>query len=240
VARVEAMLTWLLVAVMLLIIGTQVGRMDATILFNLPSHFTFEPYGIFLFAMLGLNVIPEMEDMVSGKREDLIRSVTLGTLGAGVLTYAFGVSAWLASSGALGRNPVELIAFLPPVVAILVPLFGFLAVITSYITSAYDLGAQFHLDFSIPEGLSWMTALGVPFLLLLLGSNDFIDVIGLVGSVFSASAAAVAVLVGRAALRASTRKRVRIGQKAWWWNEAVPLLICALLFLGAVGWLLLD
>src|SRR3989344_2261737 len=193
-ARIEAYLTWMLVGVMLVM--------------------------IFLFSLFGMNIIPEMEEITSGNAADLRVSVIRGTLVAALLTYAFGVSAWLASSGMLGRQVTGLIALLPPSLMVIVPLFGFLAVATSYFTTAYDLDAMFRVDFQFAPWLARIVTLGVPFALLFLTARDFLSVIGLVGSIFSAAVAVVCVLVGRAALRRS--RRAAFGTVAWLQQELLP------------------
>ncbi len=234
-ARVEAFLTWILVAVMILIIGVLVGRMDFGVIASIPDRWSFEPYGVFLFSLFGLNVIPEMEDIIGERRGDMMKAVIRGTLVAAVLTYAFGVSAWLASSGTLGRGPTDVVALLPASLAIIVPVFGFLAVATSYITTAYDLGSMFGLDFRFPPFLAWAVSLGVPLALLFMTERDFLSTIGLVGSVFGAATAVIAVFIGRAALRRAGK--VRAWSPVWWWREATPVAVATFFIVGVVSWL---
>lgn len=234
-SKIEAFLTWILVAVMLLIIGALAGRMDFSVIMSVPSGFTFEPYGIFLFSLFGLTVIPELEDIVSGRRDDMRLAIIRGTLVSAALTYAFGVSAWLASSGTLGRDPTAIIGILPYGLALVVPLFGFLAVATSYFTAAFDLNSMFLLDFHFPKPFAWLVSLGVPLALLFLTARDFLATIGLVGSIFGAATAVLAALMGRAALR--REKKVRAWSRAWWWREIVPVAVAAFFVLGGISWL---
>lgn len=234
-ARIEAFLTWILIAVMLLIIGSLLGRMDFNLITFIPTGWTFEPYGVFLFSLFGMTIIPELEEVVQGRPEDLRKAVVRGTLVAALLTYAFGLSAWLASSGSLGRDPADIVRMLPPVLALAVPVFGLLAVITSYITTAFDLGTMFHTDYHFNKGIAWLVALGTPLALLFLTTRDFLSTIGLVGSLFSATVAIFCVLMGRAALRKA--RRSRFGEWRWWWQEAIPLSIVFLLIAGGVSWL---
>lgn len=233
--KIEAFLTWILVAVMLLLVGAFAGRLDFSVILAVPSGFTFEPYGIFLFSLFGLTVIPELEDIVGGRRDDMRLAIIRGTLVAAVLTYAFGVSAWLASSGTLGRDPTAIIGILPYGLALVVPLFGFLAVATSYFTTAFDLDSMFRLDFHFPSPLSRLVSLGVPLALLFLTARDFLATIGLVGSVFGAATAVLAALMGRAALR--REKKARAWTSVWWWREIVPIAVAAFFVLGGLSWL---
>jgi amino acid permease len=237
ISRIGALFTWSLVSVMLLIIGISIGRLDLQIVTLLPGHWSFEPYGVFLFALFGLNAIPEMAEMVDARRDDLMKSVVRASLGASALIYAFGVSAWLASSGTLGRDPTDLIRILPSYISLLIPIFGFLAVSTPYLMTAYDLGSMFRLDFSLPAPIAWSVALGVPISLLFLTTRDFLGTIGLVGSLFGAGSAIVAVLAGRVALIRSGESRP--GSRLWKWRNVVPPVLVVFFMLGGLSWLFL-
>lgn len=234
-ARIEAFLTWLLVGVMLLIIMGLIGRMDPDLLIVVAPKMTFEPYGVFLFSLFGMTIIPELEQVVSGRREDLRIAVMRGTLIAALLTYVFGMAAWLASSGVLGRSAADLIGLLPPVLTVVVPIFGFLAIATSYITTAFDLDAMFRVDYHFKRWTAQLVALGVPIGLLFLTNRDFLSTIGLVGSLFSGAVAVSCAFMGRAALRET--KNAQFGETAWWWQEAAPAAIVGVLIAGGVLWL---
>jgi amino acid permease len=235
-AKVESFLTWMLLAVMILIIGIFVGRMDLLLLVK-PSmmHGTFEPYGVFLFSLFGMNIIPEMEEMVSGRKDDLRTSIIRATLISAVLTYVFGVTAWLASGGTLSRSVTDIVMLLPPGVRLAVPVFGFLAVLTSYVTTTYDLGRLFRVDYRLQPWMAWTAVLGVPFMLLFLTSRDFLATIGLAGSLFTGGLAVCCVLMGRAALTKASH--TPLVSKGTWWHEVVPALTTAILVIGGVTWL---
>lgn len=235
VARVESYLVWLLVAVIVLLVSVFSTYVDFSIIWDIPSTWTFEPYGVILFALLGTTSIPEVVDVVNHRRKDTIISVIRGTLTAAILTYAFGVTAWLASSGSLGRDPADIVAYLPPVLAFVVPLFGFLAVMTSFMSSALDLRNMFHMDYHFTNLVSWIVALGVPITLLFLTSRDFLATIGLVGSMFGAALAIFVSFMGRAALR--RRPKVIKWCTLWWWREVVPIAITLFFIAGGIAWL---
>lgn len=237
-ARIEAFLVWVLVALLLLMCAVFLGRADWGAVLAPPPRFTFEPYGVFLYSLFGYTVIAEMELLVKGNRQDLRTSVVRGTLVSAGLTYAFGVTAWLAGVGVLGRDPATLLLILPPWLAVVLPIAGFLAVVTSFVTTAYDLRSMFRLDYHFPAWLAATVGLGVPILLLFLTDRDFLRTIGLVGSVFTPTVAVFVLFMGRAAmLRAWGAARVFSAR--WWWQEVVPILASFVLCVGAAVWLLL-
>ena len=236
VSRVESYLTWLLVAVIVFIVGVFSMDVDPSAVFVFPTTWTFEPYGIFLFALLGVTSIPEAVEVVKYRKDDARKAVLRGTIVAAVLTYGFGIATWMASGGDLSRDPADIIRFLPPVFAFTIPLFGFLAVTTSFITSSLDLKNMFHEDYAISSVLSWIVALGVPLALLFLTSRDFLSTIGLVGSVFGATTAVIVSFVGRAALR--SERKIKKYSTLWIWGECMPFAIALFLLVGGFLWVL--
>jgi amino acid permease len=235
--RVEAFLTWGLVGLLLLMTGVAFFRVDPAWVFTFPQTGTFLPYGVILFSLFGFTTIPELELMVRGNREDLRRAVIRGTVGSAVLTYLFGIAVWLASSGTVGAGPAALLAVFPPIFSVIIPLFGLLAVITSYMTMGYDLGSLFRLDYRISAFLAWLVALGVPLALLFLTNRNFLSTIGLVGAVFDAVIAVVCVLIGRAALR-HRRPWAPRWSAIWWWREVASVAVVGFLIVGGATWLL--
>jgi amino acid permease len=234
-ARVEAYLTWMLAAAIVFVIWFFSSQMDFRIIFDLPVRWTFEPYGVILFALLGITIVPEVADLSGYRRDDVFRAVIRGTLLASALTYGFGVTAWLASSGALGRDPADIVNLLPPSLAFVIPVFGFLAVMTSFAASSLDLRNMFHVDYGLANAASWTAAIGVPLVLLFLTPRDFLATIGLVGSVFGAAIAVLVSIMGRAALRRGPK--IEKWCTLWWWREAAPVAVAAFLTAGGLTWL---
>jgi amino acid permease len=240
VVRAEVYLTWFLIASVILLIFAFASRLaieDVMRLgFTLPARFTFEPYGVILFALLGVTPIPEIVEVVKRKREDVFKAVIYGTVASAVLTYAFGVFGWLASGGAIGRDPSDVIRSLPVAIAFIVPIAGFLAIVTSYISTALDLRNMFHLDYHFSDRLAWLISLGVPIALLFLTPRDFLGTISFVGAVFGTMIAVIVALMGYAALSKGARKRMGLRESLW--RQAAPVSAAALLLSGGIIWFL--
>lgn len=236
VSRIETYLTWSLVAVILFLMAALSGNLDFRIVFQTPYAWSFEPYGVFLFALLGVTALPEVADVVNRNREDLRKAIVRGTVLAAILTYGFGAFVWLASSGTLSRDPADIVLLLPTALAFIVPLFGLLAVMTSYISSALDLRNMFHADYHFSDMLALLVALGTPLVLLFLTSRDFLATIGLVGSIFGAAIAVLVSWMGRAALR--KRREVEKFSTMWLWREIAPILITAFFAIGGMAWVI--
>jgi amino acid permease len=238
VTRAEVYLTWALIVMLVVLIiafAWNIRVEDVSALaFSLPERFTFEPYGVILFALMGVTTIPEAVDIVGRRRDDVFKVIIRATVASAFITYVFGVFGWLATSGLIGRNPSDLVAFVPPVVAIAFPLAGFLAIITSYIATALDLRNMFHLDYHFSDALAWIVSLGVPLALLFLTPRDFLGTIGLVGAVFGTLLAAIVSIMGYVAL---SRDRIRHEPLASvLWRRVAPIVTMIVLLAGGVMW----
>jgi purine-cytosine permease-like protein len=224
VAKVEAVATWILVASMLVIILLSFNFVDRSQLSVAHWNQLLVPFGIFLFSLSGISVIAETVDLTKRKRKDAWRAVTVGTLAAAFLSWMFGVLLSLASGGQIGRNPADLIAYLPLGWGWLIPVFGFFAIATSFITTAQDLKAMLHLDFKLQKRLAWVLALFTP-LILFFFYRDFLSLIDIVGTVFSAIAG---ILVACIAMRVLRRKP----NISLVWASVIPLIVIAAYAIG--------
>lgn len=237
VSKVEGFLTWLLVGVILLLIGVYLRMADLSLVLSVPGEWHgFEPYGVILFSIIGITSLPEAANLVGFRRDDTRKAVIRSTFLAAVLTYMFGASAWMASGGALGRDPSELVSILPPVLAFAIPLFGVLAIITSYIASVLDLRDMFRHDYRFPLRFAFIVTVGIPLLLFLFTSRDFLSTVGLVGSVFGAFLAILVTLMGRKALlaRKGSGNRVILYVQ----RHIIPVVVIAFFLFGGVVWYL--
>ncbi|MDO8583959.1 MAG: aromatic amino acid transport family protein, partial [bacterium] len=182
-AKVESVATWLLIGSIVVCIVLAAGRWEMMLLPAAHWDRLFIPFGIFLFSLSGINVIPELVEVTGRKPDDTRRAIVFGTLGAALLSWFFGIGLYLASGGQIGHEPTDLLLILPPVWSWLIPLVGLLAIITSYVTTADDLKETFRLDFHLPEWLAVVFAMGLPLALFGL-QRDFFTTIDFVGTIF--------------------------------------------------------
>jgi amino acid permease len=179
--------------------------------------------GVFVFALSGLTVIPEVHEL-TGKRIHVTRRVTLYSSAlTAFLTWLFGVGVYLAAShdGQLG-SATAIASILPGSIAWLLPLFGFFAVATSYLTTAYDLRSMYLYDLKWRPWIASVLALATPFVLLVFLSRDFFQTIDVVGAVFSASNAFLIAITAYVVMQRSSKK------PPFWWRTVVPGLAAGL------------
>ncbi len=145
----------------------------------------FLPYGVWLFSLAGFAVLPEVRDIISGSSfRDFKKVILISILLCGIL-YSFFV---FAVVGVNGKNTTEdalggLRAVLGAPAFLIGSLLGFLAIFTSFIALAVDLKNIFRYDFRFSSTLAWFSVFLPPIILFLLGATNFIEILGILGSV---------------------------------------------------------
>lgn len=185
-SRVEAWMTWGLIVLLLLSVGFFFSRSDSGLFFGAQWGAIFAPLGILVFALSAFNVIPEVIEICGRDRKRVRRAVAMGSIGAAVLMWLFGVFGYVAIGPGLTTDPSDLAQAFPAAFFWLLPAVGFFAVATSFVTIMQDLKAMLQLDLRIPKVIAWATALGAPLLFLLATDRNFIETVGFVGSIFGA------------------------------------------------------
>ena len=146
-------------------------------------EFWFLPYGVILFALTGMSSIVLQKEILEGKEFLLKKAIWWGTLLPAILylVLAFivvGISGEATSTEAIAG----LMPFLGQKVIILGSLFGLVAMFTSFVNLSRVLQESFSFDWDLPKFWAWFFALFPPFLIFLFGVRDFINIIGLAGS----------------------------------------------------------
>jgi amino acid permease len=184
VAKLEVVGTWALIGTMVVVSVFASTKFHPEALIRAEWSSFFVPYGVFLFAVMGLSVIAEIVELTEYKREIAYPAIIGGTIGAAVLSWLFGVSLALASGPVFGGGVDVLVGLLPAGTGFLIPVVGFLAVATSNITVAQGLKTAFVFDFKLEERMAWLLTFMVPFALLFLTQRNFLNTVGFVGAVF--------------------------------------------------------
>ncbi len=225
-ARVEAWLTWALLALLSVSIGLFAMRISGAA--PTPSSWggALSMLGVALFALFGYPVIPELAELCRRNRRMTRLAVVLGSFFSALVMWLFGVFAYLGSGVSLTADPAELTRVLPHSYFWLIPAVGFLAVLTSFITLAEDLMAMFHLDLKLPRVLAWLAATGCPVLFLLLIKTNFLSAVEFVGAVFSSLNGILIVALALKLMRRDT-------QRMFWWKFVGPS-VCAAVFCFAL------
>ncbi len=167
----------------------------------------FLPYGVILFSLTGGAAIPEVRQILKGQERQLKRIIIIGTL---VPALAYALFA-LCVFGVSGRDTTEyamlgLMPYFGDWVILLGAIFGFLAVFTSLLVIGANLKRIFCQDYHFKKGFSWFLICFVPLAGYLIGINDFILVISLIGALAGGLEGIMTILIYRRAKKAGDRQ----------------------------------
>lgn len=149
---------------------------------NLESWFL--PYGVLLFAFAGLPAIPIQRRILKGQEKDIKKSIFIAVSIVSVLYFIFAFTVFGISGEVTSPEAINgLVPFLGEKIIWLGSLFGALAVTTSFIMLGSSLLEIFKLDYKFSNFVSWVFVILPPLVLFIGGLRNFIDIIGLAGSV---------------------------------------------------------
>lgn len=145
------------------------------------------PYGVILFSVSGLGIIPEMKHILGAKNEHRLPQAIFTAMAVILLMY--GLFA-LAIVGVTGSETTEaafdgLVPVLGPTFRIAAALLGSIVVSSIFSILAVELQGVLRYDYGFSLHRAWFVTLAVPVALYLLGVREFIGLVGFVGAVFS-------------------------------------------------------
>ncbi|MBI5045729.1 MAG: hypothetical protein HZC14_01845 [Candidatus Niyogibacteria bacterium] len=144
----------------------------------------FLPYGVWLFALTGFSVIPEVRDIMRGTTlRDLRIVIFVSTMIAAIFSLIFA----LGVLGVTGIHTSEealsgLAGFLGTRGLIIGSLIGFLAVFTSYLATVADFKELFRTDYGINIYLAWFACVLPPILFFWKNIIGLTDILGFIGA----------------------------------------------------------
>lgn len=227
VAKVESVITWGLIGTMLALSVVACVKSSIAEVSSFATRFnpSILPFGVFLFSMSGISAIGEAVDEVGRKKRASYTSVVWGTVIAGALSYLFALTFGAIVSATANDPILELGLHVPRAVRWLIPLAGFLAVITSSIATAQDLKATMHLDYRVPKHVAWIVAIVVPYAFALMITPDILKVMGFFGAVF---VGLNGILLSLMVMRVYKKQK----KKNRWKTTILPTLVCVAFAIG--------
>ncbi|MDD5032821.1 MAG: aromatic amino acid transport family protein [Candidatus Pacebacteria bacterium] len=145
----------------------------------------FLPYGVWIFALSALAVIPDARDLFRSSSVRNLKRVVLASIFLCAAAYLLFTFAVLGSSGLETSDDAlsGLSGILGSKIILAGSIMGFLAVFTSFLALGFDLLQIFRFDFKISKTASWFLAIAPPLLFFLLGFHNFGKIIGVVGTI---------------------------------------------------------
>jgi tyrosine-specific transport protein len=160
----------------------------------------FLPYGVILFSLAGVGVVPELKDVLGTRLQSKLGHVILIGMTVILVLYAAFSAAVLGVTGT-ETTPVAfdgLIPVLGGTFRYVATFLGSLTILSIYFMLGIELLNTLRFDFRLSHRISWLIVVAVPIVFYLSGAREFINVIGFVGSIF---AGALGILVALTYLR---------------------------------------
>ena len=149
------------------------------ILFN--SHYFLLPFGVVLFSLVGWNAVPEIERLLSKKKD--LKKIIIFAIAIAIFVY---ISFGLLVSGVSGPATTQeafqgLVPALGKKILMLAGIFGLLSVASSFLISANYLKNTLFFDCHISYFLSSTVTIFTPIIFFLLNVGNFISIMSFIG-----------------------------------------------------------
>jgi tyrosine-specific transport protein len=184
VSESELTLTSLLIVTVILILFFGLTKVDLNNYQSIKLTNPFLAYGVILFALGGAVAIPELKSILKNNKKLIKKTIIWGTLIPLVIYLLFvlviiGITGSATSPETLGGLKEKL----GDGIILLGSIFGFLAIVTTFLVSTLYVKETFIYDYKFTNLTAWFLACFVPFLFFLAGFANFIKIIALVGAV---------------------------------------------------------
>ena len=184
IARVEFFITGLLLVVIIMIAVKGSGSISLTNYSLANWHYFLLPYGAMLFAIDGNGSLPLVAKLLRRNKKHIKSVIRLGMFLSITVIIVFtliiiGISGPLTTEDALtgvGR-------ILDGRVTMIALFFGILTMMTSFFGVAESVRETLWWDFKFNKYLAWSMAVFIPYILYLIGFQDFINVISFAGAI---------------------------------------------------------
>ncbi len=182
-AVITSVMTISLIGLLVFLIIFLAPRIVPSNLGGINAAYAFAPYGVLLFALSGASIVPEVVLFLHGTRKRTREVIAIGSLLPAILYFLFA----LVVVGTAGRStsPDAIAGLLPFAGAAVVTLgniIGLIAVSTAYILLNTTFQQFLRLDKGLSRRLAWSGGTFLPLALFLLGLQNFISVISVVGA----------------------------------------------------------
>lgn len=144
----------------------------------------FLPFGVWLFALSGFAILPEVRDLFAkNSLKSFKRVIWLSILITAIFYFIFIFSVVGTSGRAVTEDAISgLFSIIGYKALVAASIIGLLAVFTSFLAMACDLKNIFRYDYKLAYWLSWFLAFSPPIILFFAGLNSFVSIISVVGA----------------------------------------------------------
>ena len=188
--RAELILIFLLLIVVIIIgiLSFDKVNPDNFSVFNL--KYFFLPYGVILFAYMGMPAIPEMQEQIGKQKKKLKKAIIIGSIIPIVLylLFSFIVVSLVGIDNFNLLEPNQRIATIAlslyshSFLGLMANLLAVLAMFTSFLTLAIALIEVYEYDYKFSRFWAMILTFAIPLMVVIFNLTSFITVLGLTGA----------------------------------------------------------
>lgn len=197
VQRLDMLLTLTIFVFLIALVFISAPQIHLPNLFsNISWQYLLLPYGVVLFALQGINAIPQAEAVLPAQQKQLKAAIIAGSL-LPVVIYLIFFTTVLGVTGATTTSvaSVGLGQRLGPAVVLIANLFALFTMGTCFVNTAVAVRKQFEWDYSMRPLPAWFLTVYIPLVVFVLGARDFIKTIDFLGAIFGGLNAIVIVAI---------------------------------------------
>ena len=151
----------------------------------------FVPYGVILFALMGIPAVPEVQEVMEGQKGKMKKVLIIGSLIPIFLyilfaTVVVGVVG-LENFEILGANQriatVALSIYSSPILGVFANLIAILAMFTSFLTLGTALIEMYEYDYALPRYAALLLTFSLPLFVTFFSLSTFIPIIAITGAI---------------------------------------------------------
>ncbi len=189
VEKCEIFLGAFLLISIFLIIYSAMNHVEAGNLSGFSIKSIFAPYGVILFAYLGMAAIPEVREEMASNLKGMKKAVIIGAAIPIIVYFIFSLavvgSVGIVKFSSLGPNEriatIALSSIVGEKIFLIGNLFAVLAMTTSFLALGVALKEMFIFDYKMGHNRAWLLTMAVPLIIVMAGVTNFIDTLSLTG-----------------------------------------------------------
>src|SRR3989344_620625 len=151
----------------------------------------FAPYGVVLFALMGIPAVPEVQEVLEQQKQKMKKVLIIGSLipiflyllFAGVVVGVIGLENFEVLAPNQRIATVALSIYSSPILGIFANLIAILAMFTSFLTLGTAMIEMYEYDYLFSHLWALLFTFSVPLLIALFSLSTFITVIAVTGAI---------------------------------------------------------
>lgn len=203
VSRWDLIVNLILIVIIILLFVWATGNINFNNIKTINLNRFITPYGAILYSLVGIAAIPEVRRIFSDKNKDKYKkAVIVGTIIPAIIYLIFMFT--IVGLGGKETTPdaIRVLGkYIGKDIVIWGSLFGFLMILSSFLSLGMALKQTYVYDFGVPKGKAWALTCFVPLALFLMGISNFIIIIEIMGATIGAFEGTAIILMYKKLIR---------------------------------------